>query len=112
MVAVRFNDTTGGTEAAKEAGDMVDPSLGLIIFILGRPMLARDATPSSGSNLGQTNQTFIARVNTGVQKDRVENPCGPVPVDLVTASGSGLVLGEPRVNVLELNLDLDSVHPL
>ena len=86
MVAVRFNETTGGTQAAKEAGDMVDPSLGLIIFILGRPMLARDATPSSGSNL--------------------------VPVDLAAASGSGLVLGEPRVNVLELNLDLDSVHPL
>jgi K+-transporting ATPase ATPase C chain len=88
-----------------------------------------------------------------VEKLKAENPQAPIPVDLVTASGSGLdpeispaaaefqllrvarkrgvkeedvrtlvqkhtkgrdmgFLGEPRVNVLELNLDLDSVHPL
>jgi len=111
-----------------------------------------DATASSGSNLGPTNKTLIDRVKTDVQKAQAENPSTPVPVDLVTASGSGLdpeispaaaefqiprvarertmkeddvrtlvqkhtkgrdlgFLGEPRVNVLELNLDLDSVHP-
>jgi K+-transporting ATPase ATPase C chain len=112
-----------------------------------------DARASSGSNLGPTNKSLIDRVKTDVQKAQAENPSTPVPVDLVTASGSGLdpeispaaaefqiarvareramkedrvrtlvqkhtkdrdlgFLGEPRVNGLELNLDLDSVHPL
>ena len=112
-----------------------------------------DASSSSASNLGPTNKTLINRVKSDVQKAQAENPGTPVPVDLVTASGSGLdpdispaaaefqtprvakdrgmnsddvralvrrhtrgrqlgVLGEPRVNVLELNLDLDSLHPL
>jgi K+-transporting ATPase ATPase C chain len=112
-----------------------------------------DATASSGSNLGPTNKTLLERVKGDVEKARAENPNSSIPVDLVTASGSGLdpeispaaaefqlprvtrergmkeedvralvqkhtkgrdwgFLGEPRVNVLELNLDLDSVHPL
>jgi potassium-transporting ATPase KdpC subunit len=112
-----------------------------------------DATSSSGSNLGPTNKTLIDRVKADVQKAQSENPSTPVPVDLVTSSGSGLdpeispaaaefqiprvareriiseaevralvqeftkgrqfaVLGEPRVNVLELNLELDGAHPL
>ena len=112
-----------------------------------------DATASSGSNLGPTNKNLLDRAKGDVGKLQVENPKAPIPVDLVTASGSGpdpeispaaaefqipriaqergmkeenvrtLVekhtkgrdvgfLGEPRVNVLELNLDLDSVHPL
>jgi K+-transporting ATPase ATPase C chain len=123
----------------------------------GRPSAAGDkgydATGSSGSNLGPTNKSFIGTVKQRV-KDMVEkNPgatLGQVPVDLVTASGSGLdpeispaaaelqvprvakarglsedavrslvrahtrprwagVLGEPGVNVLELNLTLDEM---
>lgn len=111
-----------------------------------------DATSSSGSYLGPTNKTLIERVKNDVQKLRAENPSAPIPVDLVTSSGSGLdsdispaaaefqiprvarergmneadlralvarhtlgrqlgFLGEPRVNVLELNLDLDTAHP-
>jgi K+-transporting ATPase ATPase C chain len=112
-----------------------------------------DAGASSGSNLGPTNKTLIDRMNGDVQKLQAENPNLPVPMDLVTTSGSGLdphispaaaafqapriarernmaesdvnaliakhtesrqlgFLGEPRINVLELNLDLDVVHPL
>jgi K+-transporting ATPase ATPase C chain len=112
-----------------------------------------DPTSSSGSNLGPTNKILIERVKTDVQKLQSENPNVPIPVDLVTASGSGLdpdispaaaefqiprvahsrgmkeddvrtlvqkhtngrdlgFLGESRVNVLELNLELDAVHAL
>jgi K+-transporting ATPase ATPase C chain len=111
-----------------------------------------DATSSGGSNLGPTKKNLIERVKTDVAKLQAENPGAPVPIDLVTSSGSGLdpdispaaaefqvpriahsrnmkpedlramvrehtkgrdlgFLGEPRVNVLELNLELDAVHP-
>src|SRR5215813_9991156 len=49
-----------------------------------------DASASSGSNLAPTNKQLIDRVNGDVQKAQNENPGTRVPVDLVTASGSGL----------------------
>ena len=111
-----------------------------------------DAGASSGSNLGPTNQKLINRVKGDVEKLQTENPGKPVPIDLVTTSGSGLdphispaaaefqiprvarergiseealrqivrahtsarqfgFLGEPTVNVLELNLDLNNKVP-
>lgn len=107
-----------------------------------------DMTASTGSNLGPTSRQLINRVSGDVAKLQAENPGIVVPVDLVTASGSGLdpditpaaaeyqigrvamerkvskaeiaalvrentlnrqwgFLGEPRVNVVELNLALD-----
>ena len=112
-----------------------------------------DPSSSAGSNLGPTNKVLIDRVDASVQRLQATNPGTPVPVDLVTASGSGLdpnispaaaafqvprvakeramteealrgliakhtegrqfgFFGERRVNVLDLNLDLDATHPL
>jgi len=51
-----------------------------------------DATSSSGSNYGPTNQKLADRVKVSIEKFRKENPdySGPIPADLVTASASGL----------------------
>jgi potassium-transporting ATPase KdpC subunit len=112
-----------------------------------------DGSASSGSNLGPTNPDLLSAVNDRVAAYRAENGLAAdalVPVDAVTASGSGLdphisianarlqiarvanersldvgvvstlvdkytdgrqllVLGEPGVNVVELNLALDDV---
>src|ERR1700681_3941029 len=51
-----------------------------------------DATNSSGSNFGPTNQKLIDRVKASVEKFHKDNPDyqGPIPADLVTTSASGL----------------------
>ena len=128
-------------------------------YFQGRPSAAGndgyDGLASGGSNLGPTNQHLIDRVQADSKKFRDANPAatGPLPADLLTASGSGLdpdispasaeiqiprvaaargmsadalrqlvashtegrqfgILGEPRVNVLKLNLALDQTAPV
>lgn len=63
-------------------------------YFHGRPSAAGangyDASSSGGSNYGPTNKKYVDRVNGHAAKLQKENPGVPVPIDLVTASGSGL----------------------
>jgi potassium-transporting ATPase KdpC subunit len=127
-------------------------------YVWGRPSatwpMPNNASASSGSNQGPLNPALTDAVKGRIEALRAADPgnTAPVPVDLVTASGSGLdphisvagaqfqaarvakarklplpqvqqiieehtegrlfsLLGEPRVNVLRLNLSIDSALP-
>ena len=49
-----------------------------------------DATASGGTNLAQSNKTLVTRIQGDIDKLAAQNPGKPVPIDMVTTSGSGL----------------------
>jgi K+-transporting ATPase ATPase C chain len=168
IAQVAFRDQANGSLVTREGEDagssligqsFVDPETGSTLpgYFRGRPSaVGYDSTLSAGANDGPTSQRLVDRVAQEVAIVRQENGLDAsvaIPVDLVTASGSGLdphispaaaeiqvarvarergltedqvrdlvadhtqgrlfgILGEPRVNVLALNMALDDAGPL
>jgi K+-transporting ATPase ATPase C chain len=155
-----FPRQAGGSLIRNQAGEVVGSrwigqGFKADAYLRPRPSAAGkegyDASSSSGSNLGPLNEDLAARIKTDAEALRAEAP-GPIPVDAVTASASGLdphispayaarqaariaaarkappaeieaviaantegstfgLFGEPRVNVLAVNLALDARWP-
>lgn len=159
IAQVVFHDKANGSVIMRDGravgSDLIGQTFDDPSYFWGRPSATGptgyNSAASSGSNLGPTNPALLDAIKGRVEAIRVAHPdqTRPVPVDLVTASGSGLdphispaaaefqvarvakvrglsevkmreliasntedrsfgVLGEPRVNVLRLNLSLDA----
>jgi K+-transporting ATPase ATPase C chain len=158
LAGLLFHDQATGSLIKLKDGTVIGSKLIAQSFISDRYFHPRpsaagngyDANSSGGSNLAQSNAKLAQRIQGDIDKLAAENPGKPVPIDMVTTSGSGLdpditpdnayfqaprvakarritedavrkliaghttqrqlgFLGEPRVNVLELNLALDQM---
>lgn len=156
-----FPDQAAGSLVLRDGrpvgSSLIGQSFGDPRYLWGRPSATNpkpyDATASGGSNLGPLNPALAEAVGARVAALRAADPANlaPVPVDLVTASASGLdphlsvagalyqatriakardlpvervreliarhvegrllgLVGEPRVNVLRVNLALDAAR--
>jgi K+-transporting ATPase ATPase C chain len=165
-----FPRQAGGSLVEKDkkviGSDLIGQNFSKPGYFHGRPSATTDVDPkdpnktvaapynaanSSGSNAGPTSKALVERLESDAKALKQENPSAPIPVDLVTTSGSGLdpditpaaalfqvprvardrglpearvralveehvegrflgVIGEPRVNVLRLNLALDALQ--
>ena len=153
-----FPHQAGGSLIVKDGkvigSELIGQQFASAKYFHGRPSAAGngyDAANSSGSNLGPTSKKLIDQVKGNAAALAKENPGTPIPVDLVTASASGLdpditpaaalfqvprvaaarklppeavrrlveehvdgrllgLLGEPHVNVLRLNMALDTLQ--
>jgi K+-transporting ATPase ATPase C chain len=160
VAQVVFNEQANGSVVIRDGKALGSSLIGQSFddpkYFWGRPSATGpqgyNSAASSGSNLGPTNPALLDAIKGRVEAIHAAHPDqkSSVPVDLVTASGSGLdphvspaaaefqvarvakmrglsedkvreavtrhtegrtlgVLGEPRVNVLQLNLSLDAV---
>ena len=157
IATVLFPHKAGGSLILKDGqvigSELLAQSFTSARYFHPRPSAAGngyDATASSGSTLAQSNAKLVQRIQGDIDKLAAQNPGKPVPIDMVTTSGSGLdpditpdnayyqapsvakargltedqvrtlieqhtqgrelgFLGEPRVNVLDLNLALDKL---
>ena len=160
VAAVAFPDQAGGSLVRADGKVVGSRLIGQPFssprYFWGRPSatgpMPNNGAVSSGSNQGPLNPALVSAIESRIAALRAADPGNtkPVPVDLVTASGSGLdphisiaaaeyqlprvakarglppdkvravldastegrtfgLLGEPRVNVLDLNLALDRV---
>jgi K+-transporting ATPase ATPase C chain len=160
MAGALFPHQAAGSPVVLASGqlvgsELVGQSFASPRYIWPRPSAAGDgydAAASSGSNYGPTSAKLMERIRGDIERLRATGVAGPVPVDLVTASGSGLdpdispqaaliqvprvarerglpeeavrrvveqnmkrpvlgVFGQPKVNVLRVNLALDTSNP-
>jgi len=158
LASVLFHHQAGGSLIELKDGTVIGSELIAQSFTSDkyfhpRPSAAGngyDGTASGGTNLAQSNKALVTRIQGDIDKLSAQNQGKPVPIDMVTTSGSGLdpditpdnayyqlprvaqarnidpdtlrklvadhttsrqlgFLGEPRVNVLELNLALDQL---
>jgi K+-transporting ATPase ATPase C chain len=161
IAQVVFHDQANGSVVMQDGraigSRLIGQSFDDAKYCWGRPSatgpMGYNYSASSGSNLGPTNPALLDAIKGRVEAILAAHPDqnSPIPVDLVTASGSGLdphispaaaeyqvariakvrglsedkvrevvilntegrslgVLGEPRVNVLQLNLSLDALR--
>jgi len=155
-----FPNATAGSLVRRDGkvvgSDLIGQTFTRDVYFHGRPSAAGsagyDASASGGSNLGPTSTALVERTGESARRWKNESGATTIPVDLVTASASGLdphispaaadlqvagvaaargvsedsvrqlvelasedrtlgLLGEPRVNVLQLNLALDAAWP-